>query len=189
MCASYFRVNKIWYNIIKTTSAWRVINFYDEGPDEEEVAHEMDFVPKEGRKPVVCRKLEKWQFPRGSDKDISKFLSRYAGIALQELYLPVTSKRIVEILQQNCPNIHTLSYCHDYLEPGDAAETIYYPPKLQSVNFQAPPKDTYERDIYRGPSISSDTICIFWRDEYNEKIQRGCEESVNLLSQCTELHK
>ena len=184
----YFRVNKKWYNFITKSSAWRVINFYDEGPEEEEVAHLMNFVPKEGKEPAVCRKIEKWQFPRESDKDISKFLSRYAGIALQELYLPVTSKRIVGILQQNCPNIHTLSYRHGYLDPGGAAETIYYPPKLQSINLQAPPTDQYERDTYIRYPYDRGTIGMF-DDECNEKLQRGCEESVNLLSQCKDLHK
>ena len=198
LCAFHFRVSKTWHSIIEETQAWQVINFYDKGPVKENIPAFTSYfgftsylVPKQGKEPI--RQLERWQFPR-NEADVCEFLSRFAGVALQELHLPVMSKNIMNILRQNCPNIHILTYRHDHNEYPNlekfvvsedemAKDVFYFPSNLRSIYIQAP--STRSR-------WSSDPWYAFEKfegDETTRLFKRVCEDILNILSKCKSLNK
>ena len=151
------------------------------------------FVPKQGKEPVLTKEMRKWKFPR-NEIDVFEFLSRYAGVALQELHLPVMSKNIMDVLRQNCPNIYTMTYRHDHDEyphldkfvvaAGDMVKDIFYlPNNLRSIYLQAP------SIMIRRSSNPLCTIESFGNDETTTSFRCVCENILNLLSQCKGLNK
>ncbi|XP_072046876.1 uncharacterized protein [Amphiura filiformis] len=105
------RVNRRWYNIIKNTHAWKIINFYDRGPADKKTYRR--FVSKQGKIAALelrpCEQHDsEWRFPHNED-DVFKFLNTYAGVALLRIDLHVISVKIMQLLHTNCPNLQTLN--------------------------------------------------------------------------------
>ena len=152
------RVSKRWYDILKSSRSWRVINFYDKGPVKENIprsSFQRRFVSKHNKGHLEIREFDppfdlhgkwRWQFPF-SENDVFNFLSRHAGVALKEVYLAVISERIMNLLRSNCPNIRVLcSLFQHRSESSDLAEVeeiLYFPPTLERLILQAPRKTKY----------------------------------------------
>ncbi|XP_072048481.1 uncharacterized protein [Amphiura filiformis] len=113
------RVCKKWNRIVRDTYAWKVIDFRDKGPvitanyrtfwnryvaepGQNVLTFRDSFIDWELQSDVVKR----WEFSR-NPRDVLSFLGIFAGVALREIYLTVTSGEIVEFLRRTCPNIIT----------------------------------------------------------------------------------
>ncbi|XP_072022158.1 uncharacterized protein [Amphiura filiformis] len=113
------RVCKKWHYIVRDTHAWKVIDFRDKGPVI--TANYRTFwnryVTESGQNVLTFRDsfidwdlqsdvVKRWEFSR-NPRDVLSFLCVFAGVALREIYLTVTSGKIVEFLRRICPNIIT----------------------------------------------------------------------------------
>ncbi|XP_072047494.1 uncharacterized protein [Amphiura filiformis] len=147
------RVSKEWHLIIKN-HAWTVIDFRDRGPTrkvEESSRLFRRFVSQNGPNMFEYREYgNEWEFPINGN-DVLKFLTLYAGIGLQEIYLSVASDEIMRYLRVNCPNISTLGIRfemewkewsnvrvypkHDY---GNLYQLLNFLPKLQRLDLAWP---------------------------------------------------
>ena len=170
---------KQWYRIIKDTHAWPVINFYEKGPIKENgTTYKSCFLSNEGTELIhIVEYKEKCQFPK-EENDVFYFLTLFAGAALREVYLPVFSTRITNILCQNCPNIQVLCFLHGYpilanitINVHNIEEILNFPPKLRSLTFQTSP-------------ILDKSIIAFDDEEYKQKTDK---KILHLLSKCGDL--
>ncbi|XP_072049883.1 uncharacterized protein [Amphiura filiformis] len=134
------RVSKKWHQIIKNHAAWTVIDFRDKGPIRKVKASDRlyrRFVSKNDPNVFEYRECgNEWQF-QSNENDVLNFMTLFAGVNLQEIYLNVVNDEIMSYLRLNCPNINTLGlrYIHnrtstltkqDYHKDYEQIQRLYY---------------------------------------------------------------
>ena len=179
------RVCLKWYNIIKGTHAWRVINFYDQGPFKEQMDTSYNeiksFVSKnEDKHPIefrTCDNKNHLCFPTNEDT-VVKFLETFAGVGLQEVYLSLVSQKIMTTLRNRCPHLETLSFLkakttNSYIscKSQTVEDKLYIPPRLRRLEMFSP-RWVLEQDSFA---------------EYQAIRQSFGEKLFSLLSQCPNL--
>ncbi|XP_072048426.1 uncharacterized protein [Amphiura filiformis] len=130
------RVCKKWYDIVRDTHAWKVIDF--RAMIDDDTAHLLDgyykrYVAEPGQNVFTFREhlhdVKRWEFPR-NPSDVLSFLGLFAGVALQEIYLTAMSVDIMDFLRRYCPNVVMLDFCSCYvrLEEPRGLQGIDIPP-------------------------------------------------------------
>ncbi|XP_072018165.1 uncharacterized protein [Amphiura filiformis] len=175
------RVERRWYNIIKTSHAWKVINFCT-------IYTPQNSLILSGQSNHFRKNNKVWQLSK-NEHDVFTFITLYAGVALREIRLFAVSFDILEFLRTNCLNLQVLDFSRadsHCLFTADEVMKIDFPPNVKAIGVCLPGGFWWQ-------GVNKQTE---WKSMNNETRYAACrqklhqaERLLSRLAKCSNLQK